>query len=226
MRLYAAIAAVLGWFALALQLNLIVVGAPPGSAAVLSAIAAYFGFFTILTNIFCAMVLTYTRWDTASKWGRFFANPGTATAAAVYIAVVGATYSIALRELWSPQGAQRLADHLLHDVMPIAYLVFWAIFVPKDSLRWKDAVKWLSFPGIYLIYMLVRGAATGVYPYPFVDVRKLGYPRILANAGFFLAIFLGTGLAAVAIGRLSSGKRKSDTQRDGASKEESRAEEI
>jgi len=33
--------------------------------------------------------------------------------------MVGAGYTLLLRHLWNPQGAQKLADILLHDVVPV-----------------------------------------------------------------------------------------------------------
>jgi len=46
------------------------------------------------------------------------------------------------------------------------YVAYWLIFVPKGSLRWKDALFWLPYPLLYFCYSLIRGAAVGWYPYP------------------------------------------------------------
>ena len=40
-------------------------------------------------------------------------------AAREYIAIVGITYSLLLRHMWNPQGTQKIADVLLHDVVPV-----------------------------------------------------------------------------------------------------------
>jgi len=50
---------------------------------------------------------------------------------------VGVSYSLLLRHLRNPQGAQKIADILLHDVVPVMYLGYWLIFIPNGSLRWK-----------------------------------------------------------------------------------------
>jgi hypothetical protein len=62
---------------------------------------------------------------------------------------VGVTYSLLLRSLWSPQGGQRVADILLHDLMPIMYVAYWLIFVPKGSLLWKNTLSWTIYPLLY-----------------------------------------------------------------------------
>jgi hypothetical protein len=53
-----------------------------------------------------------------------------------------------------------------------------------------------------MAWTLARGAVLHRYPYFFVDVDKLGYPRVLVTALWFLATFYGLGLGAVAVGRL------------------------
>ena len=80
------------------------------------------------------------------------------------------------------------------------------LFAPRAGLRWKDAVGWLVYPGVYLVYVLARGAVSGLYPYPFVDVNVLGYGGVLVRAAGFLLVFLGMGLLVVAVGRWTGGR--------------------
>ena len=54
------------------------------------------------------------------------------------------------------------------------YITYWVFFTPKGSLRFVDQVVWQSYPLIYLIYTLIRGAIIGAYPYPFLDVARPG----------------------------------------------------
>ena len=207
MRVYAAVGAVLGWFALVLQLYLMLVRAP-GAMAMLQEAITFFSFFTILTNILVALVFTAVAagWVTGVK--QFFNRPSVQAATAVYITIVGVSYHMLLAQLWNPQGAQLLADTLLHSMMPAAYILYWVLFGPRAGLRWKDAVVWLIYPGVYLLYVLAKGAVSGVYPYPFVDVKILGYGGVFIRAGVFLLAFLGLGLLAVAVGRNTRGLAK------------------
>lgn len=193
--------AVLAWTALLLQLYLMVVTGAAGAAAVLERVVNYFSFFTILTNFVVAVGLTVSFLFPGTGWGRFFSSAQVQTATAVYIVIVGATYTLLLRHLWNPVGAQKLADVLLHDVVPIAYGVYWLIFVPKGQLRWKHAVQWLIYPVVYMAYTLAHGALSGWYPYPFVDAAVIGLPKALMNGLMFLLVFFGAGLAAIAFGR-------------------------
>jgi hypothetical protein len=199
MRIYAAVGALLGWFALALQLYLMLVQAPGPER--LEAVITYFSFFTILTNILAALVFTAIALQSKGGWGQWLCRPFVQAATAVYIAVVGMVYQLLLRQLWNPQGAQWVADVLLHSMIPVGYVLYWLLFAPRAGLNWKDAVVWLTYPAVYLVYILARGAMSGLYPYPFVDVNVLGYAGVLTRAAGFLLVFLGMGFLVVTVGR-------------------------
>jgi hypothetical protein len=199
MRIYAVVGALLGWFALALQLYLMLVQS--SGPAMLGTVIAYFSFFTILTNLLTALVFTALAFRPETGWGQWFRTPSVQAATAVYIAIVGIIYQLLLRQLWNPQGAQWVADVLLHSVIPIGYVAYWLLFGPRTGLHWKTAVAWLTYPALYLVYILARGAVSGLYPYPFVDVNVLGYGGVLARAVLLLLVFLGTGLLVVALAR-------------------------
>ena len=189
------------WFGLALQFYLMVIQSQAQDADRFRLTVNYFSFFTILTNLLVAMGLTLSFAAPNSRLGRFFSRPVVASGTAVYIAIVGATYSLLLRSLWNPQGAQKLADIVLHDFVPVIYVAYWLVFIPKSSLRWKDIFYWLFYPLGYFGYSLIRGVAIAWYPYPFIDASKLGYARVLANGAMLVCSFLAVALLAVAIGR-------------------------
>jgi hypothetical protein len=198
-----AVAAIAGcaWLALGLQLYLEILRSLAGGGPMATILFRYFSFFTILTNLLVALTLTLSLARSKIGWGRFFSRATVQTGVAVYIAVVGAIYSLLLRHMWTPVGPQKLADALLHDVVPVAYVLYWVIFVPKAELRWRHALLWLIYPLVYMVYTLLHGAVSGWYPYPFVDAAILGFPRALGNAGLMLLLFLALGLLAVGIPR-------------------------
>ena len=201
-----AVIAVTTWFGLALQFYLMVVSSQVQSSQLQAAarprlVVNYFSFFTILTNLLVALGLTFSLVAPHSRLGRFVSRPVAASGTAVYIAIVGVTYSVLLRHLWNPQGAQKIADILLHDLVPVMYVAYWLVLVPRGALRWKDTLSWLLYPVAYFCYSLIRGVVTGWYPYPFIDASKLGYSRVLANAAMLVCAFFAVALLAVAIDR-------------------------
>ncbi len=154
-RMLAGVGAALGWLALAFQLRLAIGFSLARGFSWRMASSSIFGFFTVLTNILVALVLTIACLRPASRG--FLARPETRSAVLVYIAMVGIIYSAILRPSWMPSGAQLIADRLLHDVLPPLYLLYWIAFVPKGALRWIDPVYWLCFPVAYFVYILLRG---------------------------------------------------------------------
>lgn len=125
------------------------------------------------------------------------------SAITVYVAVVGAVYFVALRNLWAPEGAQFLADTILHYAMPVLVVLYWFFFVPKGGLRRSEPVVWLVYPAAYLAAALARGTVSGFYPYPFLDVNAIGPVAVATNAGILLVVFLGVGLFLVLIDHLA-----------------------
>ena len=108
--------------------------------------------------------------------------------------LVGIVYNLLLRGLLELSGGAKLADHLLHEVVPLLVPLFWLFLAPKGRLTGRDAVWWAAHPLAYLIYALVRGAVDGKYPYPFLNVAKLGGLQVAINClligiGFLVASY-------------------------------------
>lgn len=198
--------AILGWSGLAIQLELVLFARWQSGASVLGGLVSYFSFFTILSNTLAASVLTYAADSRPSKGRSFFLQPWVSSGIAVSIIVVGVAYSLLLRQLWQPQGVQWLANEILHDVMPVLFTLYWWFCVPKGLLRVSHIGLWMLYPLLYFAYILLRGHLLGVYPYPFVDVEKLGYWQTFINAGGILAGFVAVALGVVAVDRLRGRK--------------------
>lgn len=145
------LSAILGWLGLVLQLIVSArLSANTGRspfAGVLDALC----YFTVLTNLLAAIDATVgVTGDTG-----FFASAGTRAATAVYIFVVGLIYTLLLRTLWAPAGLHKIADAILHDLVPLAYTVWWVGFAPKGGLRWVQPLRWLAYPLAYFAFSVV-----------------------------------------------------------------------
>ena len=190
--------AISAWAGLLIQLFLLVYNTPENGMNVLQAIGHFFRYFTILSNIAVATVISLQINGKSAHW---LLKPGSQTAVALYIFIVGLVYNLVLRQLWSPQGWQWVVDNLLHVLTPILYLLYWWYFVPDKPQRWNLALRWLLFPAIYFVYAIFRGQLEGVYPYPFIDVNHLGIQKVLFNAIGIMLLFLATGCGFLALGR-------------------------
>ncbi|MGG7649862.1 Pr6Pr family membrane protein [Pseudomonas sp. ES4] len=206
-RRFVAVAAVLGWAGLGIQLYLIFYSRWTLEASLLGGLVSFFSYFTVLTNTLVATVLTCELTSRESAARRWFLQPWVSSGIAVSIAVVGLAYNVLLRHLWHPQGWQWLADELMHDVMPLLFLAYWWCCVPKGALRLRHIAAWVIYPVVYFAYSLWRGHLLAVYPYPFIDVEKLGYPQVFVNAGGVLVGFVVIALVLIGLDRWRAGRK-------------------
>jgi hypothetical protein len=192
-------AALAGWVGLAIQQYLIFYSRWSTGASLLGGLVNFFSFFTVLTNTLVVVVLSYAVVDRDSAAKRFFLAPRVSSAIVASIVLVSLAYNLLLRHLWQPEGFQFIADELLHDVMPLLFVVYWWRCVPKGTLQCKHIGLWVLYPLLYFAYVLLRGDLLGQYQYPFFDVGTLGYPQVFVNAGGILAGFVLIALAVVGL---------------------------
>jgi len=171
------------------------------SGPIAYATVRYFSFFTILSNLLVAVVATSV--VTGGNWAplRFWRQPRVRGLAALCIAVTCLIYTTILAGHWHPQGPQLIADRVVHYLVPFLYLFWWVALLPHGALVWRDALRWLLFPLVFLLWTLLRGAVVHEYPYPFVDAGQLGYAVVALNALMVGAVFVVLGLGLIAIDR-------------------------
>jgi len=205
-RYYTLIAACLGWSGLAIQLYLVLIGRWADDASLLGGLVRFFSFFTVWTNTLVVVALSCALTHRTSAVQRFFRLPAVCSGIAASIVLVGLAYNVLLRHLWQPEGWQWIADELLHDVMPLAFLVYWWLYVPKGVLRFRHVLLWILYPVAYFSYVLLRGSYIGDYMYPFINVGNIGYVEAFTNAGGILMGFIAISLALLGVDKLR-GKR-------------------
>ncbi len=162
-------------------------------------------FFTILTNL--AVAVTFGM--AASRRGGFAAsqhgNEAAPWIAALTLAMVlvGGTYHVLLAGITDFVGLGAWANHGLHSVVPVACLLWWLAYAPKRTLDYGDLPMFVLWPCLYVAYALARGAADGVYPYPFMDLPEKGAVEVAFNlAGLSIALLIG-GVFFVMIGKFT-----------------------
>jgi hypothetical protein len=199
--------AVVAWFGVLLQLWLSIRLALVNGTPVVSGLVSYFGYFTVLTNIFVALVCTAgSLRQHPGRRSSLYRLPvvGCSTTA---ILVVGIGYHALLRETWNPQGLQWVADVVLHYVVPVGALLHWLVYRDDDRAVWWAPFSWCWYPLVYFVYVMLRGEILSSYPYPFIDVPTLGYARTLINALGFLVGFVVLGFALLGLRGLVKGAR-------------------
>ncbi|MCW2756821.1 MAG: hypothetical protein JWO46_567 [Nocardioidaceae bacterium] len=109
----------------------------------------------------------------------------------------GIVHFFFLRPILDLHGGSALADHLLHQVVPILATIGFVVFGPRRRIAWSDLGPFLVVPVVWFGYTIVRGAFVDWYPYPFVNVDKHGYAVVLLNGvgvGVFMAALFVAGL--------------------------------
>jgi hypothetical protein len=197
-----ALIAVVAWSGVLLQLVLSVQLAVGNGKSPVSGLVAYFGYFTVLTNLLVALVLSVPLFVAGGRVRRFLGAPDTLACACASVSLVGLAYHVLLRHVWDPEGAQWLADVLLHYVTPLLYAAWWVLAAPRPALRWWSPFLWCLYPAGYLAYALVRGAWLQSYPYPFIDVAALGPARVFVNALGLMAVFIVVAWVLVGLKQL------------------------
>ena len=80
-------------------------------------------------------------------------------------------------------------------MVPVLALAYWVVFAPRTRPGVLAPLAWCIYPISYFIYALIRGQLTGMYPYYFIDVAKIGLAKVLANSAAMLVVFLLVGMA-------------------------------
>lgn len=197
-RLYRAAAGLIGVTALVVQF-LLLVKLFNGDAG--AALLRFLTYFTILSNLMGAAAFLFPAIAPQTAPARFFLKPPVRTAVTLYLVVVGVVYHAILASLWDPKGWQLAVDIALHTVTPLAILIDWLFLTPKRDLSMAYVPRALLFPLGFALWAMALGAANGFYPYPFLDVTALGYPRVLINLAILVALFAVLGALIAALGR-------------------------
>ncbi|MGM9476380.1 Pr6Pr family membrane protein [Pedobacter sp. GSP4] len=200
-QVYLIIITLIVWFGLLLQFRL---SLKELDGAVWPTFKILLSFFTVLTNLAVAICLTASLLLKNTALGRFFSKPATQTAITVYIVVVAIIYNTALRGLVPLEGWHSLSNELLHVINPLLFLVYWIVFVDKTKLAYPQALYWLIYPFLYVVFIVVRGYLINQYPYPFINVVKLGYPKAILNTAIIMVIFWALSLLFIFLGKKTS----------------------
>ena len=112
--------------------------------------------------------------------------------------MTGIVHFTLLRPLLDLEGADYVADKLLHMVVPVLAIIGWALFGPRPRVERSAQIWSIAWPLAYLGYVLVVGAASGWYPYPFLDVDEKGWGHVLGAAVGITVLFLLLIAAATA----------------------------
>lgn len=141
----------------------------------------FFSYFTNLSNIFAAVILllcVFLKSSGSQDIARYVST--------VNMTVVGLVFAVLLRNV-DLGSLLPWVNFALHYVMPVAIVLDWVVNPPTIRLKPRQVFFALAFPIIYLLYVIIRGAITGWYPYPFLNPAKVGGNGVVAAYSLALA---------------------------------------
>lgn len=123
----------------------------------------------------------------------------------VAITVTFIVFHVALSKLLDLDTLAQTANQLQHTAVPLLAVVGWLVFGPRRLVSTRVTRLTVVFPLAYMVFTAVRGPlASDWYPYPFVDVGALGYPRVVVNAVWISILFISIAAGATWLdGRLA-----------------------
>lgn len=197
-RVLAAIIAAVAWTGLGLQFQ-----ASFGQLHdVPKTLWVMFLYFTVITNFLMAIVFTAL----AFGWNRI-ASPFNLGGVTIAMLLVGVIYNTLLRGMIELSGGAKIADLINHSISPLLVGLYWLLVAKKGKLDWNDPAKWALLPLAYFIYGIWRGKTEGKYPYPFMNLERLGWPQTLINAALMAMGFIAVGYIMVWLDRRMAGRR-------------------
>lgn len=97
----------------------------------------------------------------------------------------------------------------VHYLVPWLTVLEWCVCADKAQFYMRCVCWWLLVPTAYLTYVLLR-ARTGrpightrlLYPYPFMDLPKLGAKKFWRNIAGLILFFFSLGSLMLGVGKL------------------------
>jgi hypothetical protein len=191
--------AILAWFGMALNLILSALGTypslqtvptllgfnDPGIAGLPGRVFDFFTYFTIISNILVAIVMTML-WRNPNRMGVIFRT--IFLDALLMISVTGLIYGVILAGGSKLQGLEVVTNTVEHYLVPLAAIITFILYGPRGRIRIGTIFAALILPIGWAVFALVRGAIINAYPYSFLDVSNLGYGTVFVNI-FGIAVF-------------------------------------
>jgi hypothetical protein len=120
------------------------------------------------------------------------------------IVITGLVFAFVLDSEVHLTGAALAASIGFHYISPPATLLAWIFFGPRPRIRWHTVAAAFVWPALWIGYTFAHGAATGWYPYPFLDAAKKGYAGALTSTVVVVLIAVVLAVALKLLDRLPS----------------------
>ena len=165
---------------------------------------SYFSYFTIDSNLIAIGVLIAGAISRDRASTRLDLVRG---GAVVYMSITGIVFTLLLANT-DVDTAIPWVNSVVHELMPLVMLADWLVTPPAVRLQLRQGLLWLSFPLVWIVYTIIRGAIVNKYPYPFVDPANGGYASVTVYCIAILIAMLVVSAIVVVLGNATGGGRR------------------
>lgn len=151
----------------------------------------FFSLFTIWSNVFVVLIYFFSLSD-------FWRG-----ASVVYMTITMLGFAILFQgknEYLLPS-----VNLIFHYLVPILVMLDWITSISTERITFKKTQRWLIFPLLYFLYVMVRGSLTNSYPYPLLNPLEVG--GLMNVIGFVAVMVLGLEAIGLIIINLPSRSR-------------------
>lgn len=172
---------------------------PDGAAGVVSRLGDTLSYFTMWSNIVVALSATLLALAPQAVTP---ARRALRLSGLLMITITAIVYALILAPDDVVVGWSRITNPLQHLLVPGVTLLVWLIWGPRGWFTARTVAASLLIPLAWVAWMLGRGAVIDAYPYGFVNVATLGYPRVALTLLVILAFALLVAAAFRLVDRL------------------------
>jgi len=164
-----------------------------------------FFYFTILSNIVVGVttLLLAIKLDRTSTVFRAFRIFGLIAIIITFLVV-----NLYLNRFYTPTGWHLVLNDIVHVSVPILATLGWLVFGPRIPFRMKYVWWALSIGVAWLVVTFAHGAIIRWYPYPFLDVDRIGVVKSLVNSAGILVIGFGMAVGILALDKVLPGPKE------------------
>lgn len=180
---------------------------PPGLAGLPGRLADTASYFTNLSNLLVAIVMTMLARNPDRRglvWNTIRMD------SLVMISITGLIYAIVLAPDAQVEGLDIIVNSIKHYIVPAMTVFLWLLVGPRRQLTLSSVFTALVIPIAWAVFTLIRGQFIDAYPYGFLNVIAYGLPAVLVNIAGVAALGIVLGLLFWAIDFLL-GRRTRDT---------------
>lgn len=166
----------------------------------------YFSYFTIDSNLIAVGVLIACAlgWRSTTTPRLDLVRGG----AVVYMSITGIVFTLLLSNT-DVDTAIPWVNSVVHELMPLVMLADWLVTPPARRLQLRQGLLWLSFPLVWIVYTIIRGAIVNKYPYPFLDPVNGGYASVAVYCvAILVTMMVVSALVVVLANATGSGRRR------------------